>query len=39
MHIISGSLTALATPFRQIRVDWEALCHLSERQIARGTPL
>jgi 4-hydroxy-tetrahydrodipicolinate synthase len=37
MHDIVGSLTALATPFRQIRVDWDALSRLSERQIARGT--
>ena len=35
---IGGSLTALATPFRDARVDWHALFRLSERQIARGTP-
>jgi 4-hydroxy-tetrahydrodipicolinate synthase len=34
---ILGSLTALATPFRQTRVDWDALSRLSERQVARGT--
>jgi 4-hydroxy-tetrahydrodipicolinate synthase len=34
---LGGSLTALATPFRQTRVDWDALSRLSERQIARGT--
>lgn len=34
---VGGSLTALATPFRQTRVDWDALSRLSERQIARGT--
>jgi 4-hydroxy-tetrahydrodipicolinate synthase len=34
---ILGSLTALATPFRHTRVDWDALSRLSERQIARGT--
>jgi len=34
---VGGSLTALATPFRQTRVDWDALSHLSERQMARGT--
>ncbi len=32
-----GSLTALATPFRDTRVDWDALSRLSERQIDRGT--
>jgi 4-hydroxy-tetrahydrodipicolinate synthase len=32
-----GSLTALVTPFRQTRVDWDALGCLTERQIARGT--
>jgi 4-hydroxy-tetrahydrodipicolinate synthase len=32
-----GSLTALATPFRDSRVDWDALARLSERQIDRGT--
>jgi 4-hydroxy-tetrahydrodipicolinate synthase len=37
MRMIFGSLTALATPFRQTRVDWDALSRLSERQIARGT--
>jgi 4-hydroxy-tetrahydrodipicolinate synthase len=34
---VGGSLTALATPFRHTRVDWDALSRLSERQIARGT--
>jgi 4-hydroxy-tetrahydrodipicolinate synthase len=34
---LSGSLTALATPFRDTRVDWDALSRLSERQIERGT--
>src|ERR1700729_1196632 len=34
---VGGSLTALATPFRETRVDWEALSRLSERQIERGT--
>jgi 4-hydroxy-tetrahydrodipicolinate synthase len=34
---MGGSLTALATPFRQTRVDWEALSRMAERQIARGT--
>jgi 4-hydroxy-tetrahydrodipicolinate synthase len=34
---IGGSLTALATPFRDTQVDWNALSRLSERQIARGT--
>jgi 4-hydroxy-tetrahydrodipicolinate synthase len=34
---VGGSLTALVTPFRQTRVDWDALSRLSERQIARGT--
>jgi 4-hydroxy-tetrahydrodipicolinate synthase len=34
---VGGSLTALATPFRQTRVDWDALSRLSERQITRGT--
>jgi 4-hydroxy-tetrahydrodipicolinate synthase len=34
---VGGSLTALATPFRQTRVDWDALSRLSERQIARRT--
>jgi 4-hydroxy-tetrahydrodipicolinate synthase len=41
MHIpingLGGSLTALATPFRHTRVDWDALSRLCERQIARGT--
>jgi len=32
-----GSLTALATPFRDMHVDWDALARLSERQISRGT--
>jgi 4-hydroxy-tetrahydrodipicolinate synthase len=34
---VGGSLTALATPFRDTRVDWNALSRLSERQIERGT--
>ena len=34
---VGGSLTALATPFHETRVDWEALSRLSERQIDRGT--
>jgi 4-hydroxy-tetrahydrodipicolinate synthase len=34
---IGGSLTALATPFRDTQVDWKALSRLSERQIDRGT--
>jgi 4-hydroxy-tetrahydrodipicolinate synthase len=34
---VGGSLTALATPFRDTRVDWDALSRLSERQIDRGT--
>ncbi len=34
---VGGSLTALATPFRQTRVDWDALSRLAERQIPRGT--
>ncbi len=34
---VGGSLTALATPFRDTRVDWTALYRLSERQIDRGT--
>jgi 4-hydroxy-tetrahydrodipicolinate synthase len=34
---IGGSLTALATPFRDGGVDWKALCGLTERQIDRGT--
>ena len=34
---IGGSLTALATPFRDTHVDWKALSRLSERQIDRGT--
>jgi 4-hydroxy-tetrahydrodipicolinate synthase len=34
---VGGSLTALATPFRDTRVDWTALSQLSERQIGRGT--
>jgi 4-hydroxy-tetrahydrodipicolinate synthase len=32
-----GSLTALATPFRDTSVDWDALSRLSQRQIDRGT--
>lgn len=34
---VGGSLTALATPFRNATVDWEALFRLSQRQIDRGT--
>jgi 4-hydroxy-tetrahydrodipicolinate synthase len=34
---VGGSLTALATPFRDTRVDWDALFRLSVRQIERGT--
>lgn len=34
---VGGSLTALATPFRETRIDWAALSRLSERQIDRGT--
>jgi 4-hydroxy-tetrahydrodipicolinate synthase len=34
---VGGSLTALATPFRDTHVDWVALSRLSERQINRGT--
>jgi 4-hydroxy-tetrahydrodipicolinate synthase len=34
---VGGSLTALATPFRDTRVDWDALSRLSERQVDRGT--
>ena len=34
---VGGSLTALATPFRDTHVDWTALARLSERQIDRGT--
>jgi 4-hydroxy-tetrahydrodipicolinate synthase len=34
---IGGSMTALATPFRDGGVDWKALCGLTERQIDRGT--
>jgi dihydrodipicolinate synthase/N-acetylneuraminate lyase len=34
---VGGSLTALATPFRDMDVDWDALSRLSERQIDRGT--
>jgi 4-hydroxy-tetrahydrodipicolinate synthase len=34
---VGGSLTALATPFHETRVDWEAVARLSERQIDRGT--
>jgi 4-hydroxy-tetrahydrodipicolinate synthase len=34
---LGGSLTALITPFRDSCVDWKALCHLTERQIERGT--
>ena len=37
IHGIGGSLTALATPFREKQVDWRALALLSERQIDRGT--
>jgi 4-hydroxy-tetrahydrodipicolinate synthase len=34
---VGGSLTALATPFRDSRVDDNALSRLAERQIDRGT--
>ncbi len=34
---VGGSLTALATPFRDTLVDWEAASNLAERQIDRGT--
>jgi 4-hydroxy-tetrahydrodipicolinate synthase len=34
---VGGSLTALATPFRDADVDWNAMSRLSERQIERGT--
>jgi len=34
---ITGSLTALATPFLETHVDWVALSRLAERQIDRGT--
>jgi 4-hydroxy-tetrahydrodipicolinate synthase len=34
---VSGSLTALATPFRHTRLDGGALARLAERQVARGT--
>jgi 4-hydroxy-tetrahydrodipicolinate synthase len=33
---VGGSLTALATPFRDTLVDWEAASNLAERQIDRG---
>jgi 4-hydroxy-tetrahydrodipicolinate synthase len=34
---VGGSLTALATPFRHTRVNWDALSRMAERQIVRGT--
>ena len=34
---VGGSLTALATPFRDTHVDWTALARLSGREIDRGT--
>jgi YD repeat-containing protein len=34
---VGGPLTALAAPFHETRVDWDALARLSERQIDRGT--
>ena len=34
---VGGSLTALATPFRDSRVDWDAFGRMAERQIDRGT--
>ena len=34
---VGGSLTALITPFRATRIDWEAASNLAERQIERGT--
>ena len=33
---VGGSLTALATPFRDTLVDWEAASNLAERQIDPG---
>jgi 4-hydroxy-tetrahydrodipicolinate synthase len=37
LHGVGGSLTALATPFRDTAVDWAAVSSLTERQIERGT--
>jgi len=34
---VGGSLTALATPFRDSRLDWEAFGRMAERQLDRGT--
>ena len=34
---LGGSLTALVTPFRDDRVDWDALERLCDREIERGT--
>lgn len=34
---LTGSVTALATPFREGQIDEPALAHLVERQITRGT--
>ena len=34
---VGGSLTALITPFRDARLDLDALAHLSQRQIIRET--
>ena len=34
---VGGSLTALATPFHDSRVDWDAFGRMAERQIERGT--
>ncbi len=34
---LSGSMTALVTPFRAGRVDWECLDRLIDRQIGAGT--
>jgi 4-hydroxy-tetrahydrodipicolinate synthase len=36
-HFIGGSMTALATPFRDGRIDEAAFVRLCERQVERGT--
>jgi 4-hydroxy-tetrahydrodipicolinate synthase len=36
MSMITGTLTALVTPFRQGEIDWKALAELVEWQIASG---